>query len=273
MAEIERDGVRLFYERTGEGPPLLLISPLGWSGAHWALAQRVDFAKDYEVITFDHRGTGRSSAPAGPYSTRLLARDVIALLEVLELDEPVFALGLDGGGAVLQWVCLDAPEALRAAVLVASGPGRIDTRPVPRSLPAEAIADLVEKGWPAYLRDHLGGPEYFVNRESPAVQPFLATFDGEGACALLPWLWHQQAGFEHETTERLAEIELPCFVLVGEQDDHPRSGAPSRIETSLELAKRLFFAEYVEIADAALALHIEQAAAFNEAVRDFLARR
>jgi pimeloyl-ACP methyl ester carboxylesterase len=272
MAYVERDDVRLYYERTGEGPPLLLVSPLGWSARHWDQFQVSHFAADFEVITFDHRGTGRSTAGTQPYSTRLFARDVVHLLEELDLLEPVFLLGHSSGGGVVQWVCLDQPEAVRGAVLVASGSGRVDERPVARSLSPELVATLVEEGWPVFLQSWLQSPEMFFDAAPEVVETFLGAHRGEYATGLLSYLRHLQAGLEHETTAQLSEIEVPCFILVGDRDEAAAPGSANRIETSLELAKHLFYAEYVEIEDAALGLHIERPEAFNEAVRDFLIR-
>ena len=50
----------LYYEATGDGPPLLLVPGLGGLGSFW-VHQVGAFARDFRVISHDHRGTGQSS--------------------------------------------------------------------------------------------------------------------------------------------------------------------------------------------------------------------
>jgi pimeloyl-ACP methyl ester carboxylesterase len=205
-------------------------------------------------------------------TTRGLGREVVGLLEALDLVEPVLMLGLGSGGGVLQWVCLDEPEAVRAAALVASSPGQFDERVVPRHLDIETVASLAEQGWPGFLERHLSGRELFFDVAPDALEAFLAAHRGEFATELRSYLAHLEAALQHETTAHLAEIEVPALVLVGDHDDVAPEGAPCRIESSLALASRLFYSEYVEIEDAALGLHVERPDAFNEVVLDFLVR-
>ena len=64
---IERDGVRVFYERYGDGEPTVLFLPT-WSIIHsrgWK-AQIPYFARHFRVLTFDGRGNGSSDRPIGP---------------------------------------------------------------------------------------------------------------------------------------------------------------------------------------------------------------
>ena len=61
---VERDGVRVFWERHGDGEPTLLLLP-AWSIIHsrqWK-AQVPYLARHYRVLTFDPRGNGRSDRP------------------------------------------------------------------------------------------------------------------------------------------------------------------------------------------------------------------
>ena len=92
------NGVDLFYECIGAGPPLLLIHGLGSSGDDWAF-QRDDFAKIRTVVMTDLRGSGRSAKPPGPYSIAQFADDLWALLDHLEIDVTDI-LGFSMGGAI-----------------------------------------------------------------------------------------------------------------------------------------------------------------------------
>jgi pimeloyl-ACP methyl ester carboxylesterase len=64
------DGCRLYYEVHGAGEPLLLIAGQGTDHTMWDTVMG-DYAAEYQVIVYDHRGTGQSDAPAEPpYTTR-----------------------------------------------------------------------------------------------------------------------------------------------------------------------------------------------------------
>ena len=61
---VERGGVRVFWERYGEGEPTVLFLPT-WSIVHSRIwkAQVPYFARHCRVVTFDGRGNGRSDRP------------------------------------------------------------------------------------------------------------------------------------------------------------------------------------------------------------------
>ena len=81
---VERDGVRIFWERYGDGEPTVLLLPT-WSIVHsrfWK-PQIPYLARHCRVITFDGRGNGRSDRPAGAeaYSTDEFAADALAVMD------------------------------------------------------------------------------------------------------------------------------------------------------------------------------------------------
>src|SRR4051794_31885415 len=80
-ATIHVNGIDLYYEETGSGPPLLNIPPLSSTGFTIPALE-----PHFRFITFDNRGAGRSSAPPGPYTMRQMADDAAALLEYLGVD-------------------------------------------------------------------------------------------------------------------------------------------------------------------------------------------
>ena len=120
MATTDVGGVSLHYDVQGSGTPLLLISGLGQSSLVWAPI--VPLLEDrFTCITFDNRGTGRSSVPPGPYRIDDMADDVAGLLEHLELG-PVSAVGWSLGGSVLQSLLVRHGERLTRAVLLSAFP-------------------------------------------------------------------------------------------------------------------------------------------------------
>ena len=98
------NGVRLAYEVSGGGDPVLLIAGTGMPASAWEL-HGAPALRDaaYRVITFDNRGTGDSDGPPGPYTVEQLATDVIELLDRLGVARVTFC-GLSLGGAVGMWL-------------------------------------------------------------------------------------------------------------------------------------------------------------------------
>ena len=102
----ERDGVRLAWERYGQGEPTVFLLPT-WSIVHsrfWK-AQIPYLSRHYRVLTFDGRGNGRSDRPAGAeaYTEREFAADALAVMDATATRRAVLVslLGVAGQSASL----------------------------------------------------------------------------------------------------------------------------------------------------------------------------
>src|SRR5258708_20585844 len=82
MPMIAVNHTQLYYEVSGQGQPVVLIHGLGSSTRDWE-EQVPEFSRNYQVITFDLRGHGRSEKPAGPYQIPVFAADLASLLQPL----------------------------------------------------------------------------------------------------------------------------------------------------------------------------------------------
>ncbi|HYL06433.1 MAG TPA: alpha/beta hydrolase [Thermoanaerobaculia bacterium] len=110
--------MRMYHERHGQGPPLLLLH--GFSGASSDWASFVDrWSADYELIVPDLRGHGRSTNPARQYTHRQAARDLLALLDRLGIAS-CKAIGVSGGGNALLHMATREPARVAAMVLVSA---------------------------------------------------------------------------------------------------------------------------------------------------------
>jgi pimeloyl-ACP methyl ester carboxylesterase len=113
--------VALAYDVRGQGPPLVLIQGLGVGRWGWEpVADRL--ARRFQVITIDNRGIGASDSPSGPYSARVMAEDVRAVLDNAGLAS-VSVVGTSLGGMVAQELALAHPGRVDRLVLVATIPG------------------------------------------------------------------------------------------------------------------------------------------------------
>ncbi|MYA86613.1 MAG: alpha/beta fold hydrolase, partial [Acidimicrobiaceae bacterium] len=102
-------GIEMYYQVEGTGDPLLLI--MGTAADHTTWAAQVEaYRHRYTVITYDARGTGRSTHPAdiSEYSMRILADDAAALCDSLGVER-AHVSGLSLGSATAQELAINHP--------------------------------------------------------------------------------------------------------------------------------------------------------------------
>jgi 3-oxoadipate enol-lactonase len=111
----------LHWQATGSGPPLLLMMGLGLSGGAWWRSVPT-LAERFRVITYDNRGTGRSTALTYTYTTEAMADDALAVLDSAGVAR-AHVYGMSLGGMVAQQLVLRHPERVGGLVLGATQPG------------------------------------------------------------------------------------------------------------------------------------------------------
>jgi aminoacrylate hydrolase len=109
---------RLHYEEQGRDTPVVFIPGLIGLGAQWSF-QMEYFGRSHRAITFDHRGAGRSDKPVQEYTTALLARDVVGLLDALGIAR-AHVVGASTGGAIAQVLGLDHAARVLSLALVST---------------------------------------------------------------------------------------------------------------------------------------------------------
>ena len=205
----------MYYERRGNGQPLLLVQGLGASGEQWSDEFLTPLARTASLIIVDNRGTGRTRRGTAPYSLRLLADDALAVLDHCGISEAA-VFGVSMGGMVAQELALAPPRRVSrlvlgcttaggAAMLRPSFPGVSSPSTSGGNIldPAAAVAMLVTpefaRAQPGFLaRMALRGMRHPT---SPAVI-------GEQVRAI--------AAFD--ASVRLSALTMPVLVLTGDRD-------------------------------------------------------
>jgi pimeloyl-ACP methyl ester carboxylesterase len=162
------DGFSLAYDRTGDGPPVVLLH--GWPGGRsdYRLVERL-LAGAADVVVPDLRGFGESDKhpvpPEEGYSGDAQARSVTGLLDELGLG-PVVLAGYDIGSRIAQTIARQSPERVRALVVTPPAPGAGQ-----RLLSPPVLAEF----W--YQNFHrLDLPERLLDGDRNAVRTYLEHF-------------------------------------------------------------------------------------------------
>lgn len=257
---VSYDGTQLAFDVTGHGEPLILLSGQATDRHFWDEVVP-DLAKRHRVITFDARGTGESDAPEFTYTTRNMARDVIAILDAAGASR-AHVYGISMGGRIAQWVGIDADERIGALVLGATTPG--STRGVRRAPDVDRILATADPNERAELAAPLMASEAFLS-QNPALAARIRDLTTPRISDVARFL-HFRASETHDSWTSLAHIQAPTLVIHGSEDRlNPTANAPL-------LAERIPGAEMVILEGARHLFHIECREAATRVVLDFLVR-
>jgi 3-oxoadipate enol-lactonase len=243
--------------RTGDGPPVLLLHPLGVDRSFWDAV--VPALEGFEALTYDFPGHGATPAPEEPYTVEDLADQARTLLTDGGYTR-VDVVGVSLGGLVAQRLAADAPDLVRRlvvvdAVAVYPEPMRQMWRERAARAPVEGMAPFVDPTlalW--FTADLLAEGAEVVE----SVRRCLLAADPHGyalAC---------QALEAADVTDALDRIAAPSLVVCGEDDAPPFRAAAA------DLAARLPGGRVVWLAPARHAGVLEQPEQFRTALLGFL---
>lgn len=273
MPHANVNGLKLYYEEHGHGEPLLFLPPTGWPGSIWDLEQVPFFAKHFRVITLDQRGVGRSDKPDEEYTTTLLARDALGLLNAIGAV-PAHVFGFSVGGQSAQIMALESPGSLRSLVLAGSNPGRPNDAP---GLPLGLVVGMVTHGYgPGYWMHHLADSNFpfsprFRQEHPEKIKALAEVIEGRKPPLKL-YLRHVIARTKHDTSARLPEIRVPTLVMVGAEDG-PGDGSTERyVDVARRMAEAIPGAELAIIPRAHHLFAWEEPEETNRVTLEFLRR-
>ncbi|HEX4986372.1 MAG TPA: 3-oxoadipate enol-lactonase [Burkholderiales bacterium] len=258
--KIKANGIDIHYTVQGEGPWIVMSHSLACDVSMWD--EQVQMLKSkYKVLCFDTRGHGASDAPATDYTLDMLSGDLLGLLDGLSIGNPHY-VGLSMGGMIGMTFALKHPGRLRTLVLCdtssrvppEAGPvweGRIKTAK------EQGMEPLVEPTLQRWFT------EPFYKSNKVMMERVGALIRGTkpagyiGCCRAIPKI---------NLTDKLGAIRSPVQVIVGDQD----AGTP--VAMSKAIADAIPGSGLVVIPSASHLSNLEQPAAFNKALADFLQR-
>ena len=218
MPHAQLKDIALFYERAGQGEPLLFISGTGGDLRNRPGVFEGPMPKSFDVLAYDQRGLGQSDKPDQPYVMADYADDAAGLMDALGWDT-AHVVGASFGGMVAQEFALRHPARVRRLVLACTSPGGEGGA----SFPFHAIDHLQGDARAAHLipisdtrRDAAWSdahPEFqaqllAMSRDAYAGEPGRAM----GARRQL------EARAAHDVWDRLPGLNIPTLIAAGKFD-------------------------------------------------------
>jgi 3-oxoadipate enol-lactonase len=252
-----KNGLRIYYETYGEGPPLVMVHANPFDHRLW-MHQIAHYSAFHKVIAIDLRGYGRSDKPDAPFELADMARDVIGVCnDECVTHAPFFGVSVGSGISML--IALEKPEMVEALVLVGGSSGGSANM-------TRRIEGFLSDDLPNYQLHHLRDCVAPAFADSPRGQWLLSLFNERadelsGAC--IANIFRARLGCDMR--ERLPNIKAPTLVINGEHDN---SMAAGRLTASL-----IPDARHVTIIGGGHACNIENPEGFDAAVAAFFRDR
>lgn len=254
------DGIAIHYREDGreDGPPLVISNSLGINLDMWD-GQMAEAARTFRVIRYDQRGHGQSEAPEGPYTMERLGRDVIDLLDGLQIRRTAFC-GLSMGGMTGIWLAANEPGRFTRLALCNTSayfPDKSvwDQRiELVRNGGMEAVKQAtVERWFTAEFRE----------RRPDEVERIAAMID---KCNPAGYLGCCAAIRNMDLREDVARVTLPCLVVIGRHDPATTPEHGQFIASTIPGAQS-------KVLDTAHLSNVEDPQGFNAAVFGFVQER
>ena len=264
------DGVKLAYEETGSGAPVVFVHEFAGDTASWEPQLRA-FGRRYRAIAYNARGYPPSDVPPEPtsYSQDRARLDILAVLDGLGIEK-AHIVGLSMGGfATLHFGIRHAGRA-RSITVAGCGYGAEPDRREQFKSEAGATADLIERdGIEAFANVYSLGPTrvQFRNKNPRGWEEFRAQLASHSALGSANTMRGVQAARPSlfDLRQAMAEIAVPTLVLTGDED------WPC-LAPGVMMKRTIPSAALVVMANCGHTINLEEPDEFNRIVGDFLAQ-
>jgi pimeloyl-ACP methyl ester carboxylesterase len=241
------DNIELYCESHGEGKPIVFSH--GWLDdcSIWD-SQVKHFSENYTLISYDHRGHGKSDKPkagGGNYSIQVLSNDLYSLIQKLNLEKPIL-VGFSMGGFAAILFALEHPDKISKLVLTGAT--------------AKMTLPTSTKLWVA---SHI-----FSSCKYRFYKPSKQMVDGEVArglkvdksIALESW---RELTENYDFRDKVSKIDVPTLIIVGEKDK-------VNLEASRYLNREIKDSELRIVPDCGHTVMIEKPQEFNQILEEFI---
>jgi pimeloyl-ACP methyl ester carboxylesterase len=263
------DNVKLYYEETGNGFPLIFVHEFAGDYRSWEPQVRY-FCRRYRCITFNARGYPPSDVPedVSYYSQDHATADIDAVLRHLDISL-AHVVGLSMGSFATLHFGLRYAQKARSLVIAGCGSGAEPSKRTQFQEEAEATAELYEReGSAVAAARHAQGPNRVRFRQKdPRGWAELVRMMGEHSakgCALTLRGVQKQRPSLWDLTDPMRKLTVPTLIIAGDEDE-------PCLEPSLLLKRTLPAAGLWVVPNTGHTVNLEEPEAFNHALTEFLA--
>jgi proline iminopeptidase len=264
------ENVKLYYEETGTGTPILFVHEFASDHRGWEPQMR-EFGKRYRCIAYSARGYTPSDVPAdtGAYTYKHVMADCVAMLDHLKIDS-AHLIGLSMGGYTCLQTALNHRKRVRSMVLAGAGSGseRWYTKEFHKN--SRELGDRFEKeGSPAVAATYGYGPSRipFLLKDPRGFAEFsqrLAEHDAKGSANTSRTFQGGRPSL-YDFADEFRKLDIPALIVVGDEDERC-------IEPGLFLKDTLPGAGLVMFPKTGHVVNLEEPDLFNTVVGDFLSK-
>src|SRR5918995_3280485 len=262
--KVKAGDIEIGYKMFGKGDPILFIPGFSMTMDMWEPMLN-KLPSNHTIILFDNRGIGQTTAgndTAAAITIEQFANDTAALMDALEVKQPVDVLGLSLGGFIAQELALLHPEKVNRLILIASSCGGNQT--IPPQISPQDFKSMVSGNATKELFLHTLFPQDWIKNNTEYIENEFIFPMGKVSSENLQ-RQSAAAGNWSGTCERLSEISMPTLVITGTQD------ITSPPANSIRLAEKIPGAWLVQIEGGGHGVMFQDPEKFAEVVETFFA--
>lgn len=267
MPYASNNGVKLFYEETGTGIPIIFVHEFAGDYRSWEPQVR-HFSRRYRCITFNARGYPPSDVPPeqDQYSQHIASDDIAAVLDHCGIDR-AHIVGISMGGfAALHFGLRNAPMALSLTV-AACGYGAAYSEREQYAEDSEVLATEYEKVGSAKMAEMYANGAFrqqFKIKDMRGWQEFkdqLAGHSAEGAALTMRGVQKVRPSL-YDLEADLREMKVPTLIVSGDEDDWC-------LEPGLYLKRVIPASGLWVVPKTGHTINLEEPALFNQALSSY----
>ena len=266
MPHVSVNGIRLYYEVTGQGTPLVFAHEFAGDCRSWD-PQVAYFARRYRVITYNARGYPPSDVPEAldAYSQDIAVDDLRGVVEQVA-GGPAHICGLSMGGYATLHFGLRYPDLARSLVVAGCGYGSDTPEAFQRD--ADALGERIQRnGMAAVAPLYAEGPmRVQFQRKDPqgwrAFADALARHSTTGSAMTLRGVQGRRPTV-YALQDRLARLTVPTLIVTGDEDE-------PCLEPGVFMKRQIKTAGLLVMPNTGHVVNLEEPGAFNAAVLEFL---
>jgi 2-hydroxy-6-oxonona-2,4-dienedioate hydrolase len=255
---------QIYYETAGKGTAFVMIHAGVADSRQWN-NEFAYFAQKYQVVRYDLRGYGKSEPVDGEFSHM---GDLVSLLDILGLHEPLIIMGCSMGGGLAMDFALTNPSRVKALIMVDAGPSglELDVETPSKFADAEKAFNAGDLDLVAEIETQIwfDGMDRTSEQVNQTMRKLLYEMDRTALSHEMKQLGKRLPNTQTPAFDRLQDLAMPVLIIVGAHD------TPYILAAAEYMVKNIRSGRIIRIEDAAHLPNMDHPRAFQAAVSSFL---